>query len=392
MRLWWPLFVVAFMQIHHEIMGFFNDNCQFCSSGPQPTIARQRNDDVHPHVDIFYLVINNPQLEYISKGRFWVLPTMAMVYSRLIPNHKQNGVSFNVTRDSNASTIIDNGRDTRVHIVTDHLPIIQQAQKLGLYAHDIKEYLAQLPKHIVKNVHDGTTSVEYEVTFLRWIVFNRIVQQWNGQWAPSQSLRPIERILVLDLDAMLTYNAASYFHFSIVALTNASLSEPTSYSPDSFDYVNVALGAISLFSVPGLANFSQEVYSFFDDADAVVVNKRCKAFHPNFSDMMFLKWFIARNPSRRSVCYEYDPGYQCLLARLGCVPISNYKDMLNHPDRKLEFHVRDESVITWTKNHPHLSKLAADHRPPDFHLFADWQHAPVCAIVRYPPCSCLVIP
>jgi hypothetical protein len=58
-------------------------------------IARQRNDDVHPHV---YLVIYNPQLEYISIGRFWVLPTMAMVYSRLIPDHKKykpDGVWFN---------------------------------------------------------------------------------------------------------------------------------------------------------------------------------------------------------------------------------------------------------------------------------------------------------
>lgn len=373
----WYMFVCALCW--SSCRAFFEPTCDFCANYSENAVIKTSN---LPHVDIFYLVIHNKKLEYIYKGHFWVLPAMAMLYSRPLTTQHPN--------------ITNNGlRDTRVHIVTDSATILEKARSFRFEAHDIKDYLQMLPSDLPKQIHDGVTSIEYEVTLLRWLIYDLIVTKWNLE-AAAKTVLPIQRVIALDLDAMITYNAATFFHNSVDALSSSA----TSTSPrnqnhhhsekesgldslsngDDFEYINVALGAVSLFSSQGLNLFAKDVFHWFNDTEEVV-NKRCRSFHPHFSDMILLSGFIKSNPLRRSSCLETFPSIPCLVQRMGCVPMHNYKsELINPTGLRAVFKYYGKHLPNWNFNETMQFSLSDIEQ---FGLHFDADSLPFCVMVLY---------
>jgi hypothetical protein len=175
--------------------------------------------------------------------------------------------------------------------------------------------------------------------------------------------------MVMDLDAMVTYNAAAFFHHTVASLlkpricsSNSSYSEDKQPEPvnneemveivefadEEFEYVNIGLGSMSLFSVFGLQNFAKDVYYWFNGT-AEDVHSRCHAFHPHFSDMILLKGFAKSNPALRSSCLEQYPLPKCIAHRMGCVPLPNYASIIaQHPHRHALFKFQNRTITKWS--------------------------------------------
>lgn len=208
------------------------------------------------------------------------------------------------------------------------------------FFHDIQSYRneskAFLDRYRPFHTHAAYLEAEYDsFCFFRWIIFSREVKVWNSR----RDRVPIERVLALDLDVLMTVSPARFFNnvFNAVSLT------------DGLRFVSIALGAVVALTTEGLADLSDYIFGFyFNQTDAKI-----RAVHTSygiyFTDMMIMKEFAARAPSTRNICFDYAtpmsnsslverPGYktwrnaehnQCLLRHLGCIPMSNYRGMRN---------------------------------------------------------------
>lgn len=307
----------------HREMRPFQQLCpvhQVCKSLHMHAQSEQtvvhKTDRPRQIVDIFYLFLASDQ-EYIRKGYFWVLPSVALAYSRTSSN--------------------GNEQDTRVHIVTDSPLILSQAESLGYHAYDIHPYFI-VHHRLLSLIQNTVTSMEYKVTIFRWTVYNSIVENWNIDHPHS----PITRVLVLDGDVLMTMNAAEFYD-SVVGAIALNSTDPASFKQP--EYINMAYGVVGLFTVGGLRNFTSYIDTWYSGT-AEEIKHRCALAGGKFwSDMILLESFVSAVGStiaERNNCFEfsryegYDQGWrqetgnQCLLEALGCIPLTMYHSASAH--------------------------------------------------------------
>lgn len=182
------------------------------------------------------------------------------------------------------------------------------------------------------------------------------------------------RILSLDLDVLMTMNVVDFVNRLEGALMAEQQSSPSSSSAvlpaviivdekeneqrqqQDFKVIVVGLGAINLLSDRGIVAFSEYIYDWYNKTEEEVVktNDRWLRY---FSDMMIMKQFVedALDSSEINACFEYwkaDAYYSqwrtkasnmCLLERLGCVPMSGYREMMD--GNSLHYFIRNISVV-----------------------------------------------
>lgn len=163
------------------------------------------------------------------------------------------------------------------------------------------------------------------------------------RWNQQSVHKPIERILALDLDVLMTINPAHFFH-NVMHAVSAS-SSPTGGANTKYDYVAITLGAVNLFTNRGLAAYADYIFQFYFNHTDDKIRQVHASYGKFFTDMMMSKEFFVRDTTTRNHCFDYTSnasaqGYKnwrlveansCLLQRLGCIPMSNYRGMKNEP-------------------------------------------------------------
>jgi hypothetical protein len=352
-----------------------NDSCP-CDS----TNTLQAGRDFLPSsrtVDIIYMFLRNPKVEYYSKQYFWILPSVAQSFS---------------TVDNETQT-----SDTRIHIVTDSADILLRAKSLGYYGHDVNILNSKVTHAYRKLVHDSVSSLEYEVTILRWKYYRMIMNDWNKEYPNS----PMTRIVTLDGDVLMTMNVPAFFDSVIRSLTDTSTLSSTerqiTANQTRFEFINVALGVVGLFSPVGLSAFDEFIDEWYNGTIEEVLKRNYEVASYGkqnfFSDMILQEKFIASNTIMRNRCFEYflstkeqgmsyyekwrlQPNHQCLLMTLGCIPMSNYRSLL-----KLSPFIR--FLIDGTNTPRQVLQSASEKRITEYSLSiqAENEKYPYCFMV-----------
>lgn len=282
----------------------------------------------YPTVDIFYMYSENNKLLYMREGHYWTMPSVAAKFSALNPT--------------------TNRSDVRIHVSVDSDAMLEQAQKVGYYAYDLRTFVSkhQPFKAIIQKT---VTSLEYELTIFRWKVYNSIVTDWNRQHEPEEQ---IKRIICADGDVLMTMSPAKFFHNVVrtFLLNTTSAHDRKEHNHNLVTHyhhkeekepfhqlINLAYGVMCLFSPRGLAAFDSFIDDWYSGPEEDVVTRSFRAGGGKYwSDMMLLERFMFTEITERNNCFEYDryvnyyegwraaPSNQCLLKALGCIPMSNY--------------------------------------------------------------------
>lgn len=189
-----------------------------------------RNSSSISPVDVFFMASNFQNRAYIRRGLFWLVPLMASLHS--------------------------SADEVRIHFfVDDDIDKHDLSEAARFYFfHDIQSYLndskAFLDRYRPFHTHHAAyLEAEYDsFCFFRWIIFSREVKVWNSR----RDRVPIERVLALDLDVLMTVSPARFFNnvFNAVSLT------------DGLSFVSVALGAVVALTTEGLADLSDYIFGF----------------------------------------------------------------------------------------------------------------------------------
>ena len=294
--------------------------CTFCNLNDTTKSPNQlvdsflQNEGPFPVVDVFFVIVGLSHYDFVQNSEFWV--------------------AINVLRRF-ATCTWKNGHllhcDTRIHIITDSFRVVKEIKALGkpfyVYELDMYDEISLPFKALYSRTHNTVNSLDYEfLCFNRWLLMSNITRSWNNlhSHANIHHHTPMTRILSLDLDILMTTNAAKFADGLVNALSNSSMAEP------DFDVIVVGLGAINLFSPVGLHRFSTFVFDWFNRS-AEVVKAANEHYWKFFSDMMIMKHYIEHAPdnnSRINACFEYwhgdqyyewrdIPTNQCLLQKLG---------------------------------------------------------------------------
>lgn len=330
-------------------------NSSVCSSYQGNSAPKQHGEESDV-VDIFYLIIKRGNAEhkkhedpmshiaeYISRNYFWSLPYV----NRNLARKRSVGSNFET--------------DTRIHIVSNVPSILRHGNVSGYFVHDFSDFKHRIGS-ITETISRGVSSLEYEVTLYRWIIYDLIAHDWNvATKNHHHNHSTMKRIYSLDLDVLLLENAASFYDRSVAALSRPSRCPLKQYNDTSlavkkhtltyleeegfnrvtldvgYDYISYGLGAISLMSRLGLRLFAEEVVNWFNTTDPREALARTRAFYPHFSDMILLKWFESAAPERRSSVLESsvrqqvdDPFLVKAIQVLGCLPVPFYKSLTSH--------------------------------------------------------------
>jgi hypothetical protein len=329
-------------------------SCCACTSSPyQPLPSPQSVTDV------FFVISGLKNYEFVDDGHFWVGLQALKLLSR---------------RHS------DSGFDSRIHIISENPVILSKVNSFGppFYSHDMNQMqFITLPFfEIYKRVHDSVNSLEYEfLCFNRWLLMRHIV---------SSSKLNISRVLSLDLDVLMLFNANEFVDRVMHALQYQAT--------DDFDVIVIGLGAVNIFSINGLNIFSDYIYSYFNRS-VEIVSKAVQSYVHFFSDMMIMKEFLldskVSKPVRKNSYFEYwkaDEYYThwranesngCLLQRLGCVPMSGYREMLT-TDNSLSVQIQVDEA----KFDP--GKISSPHSPNKLsriYLQGTREELPYCLMV-----------
>ena len=282
------------------------------------------------HVDVFFMVREHKDYPYILDGSFWYGPKLLKLFSNN---------SLNKTY-------------VRVHILSDNDNILIIGQKLGFYMHNISEikYLEEEFFELYKYNHHSVNLIPYEfLCFHRWHMYRYYIEQWNNNTINEK----IINIMTIDSDIMFFMNAYDFYYKTLSSL---SISFSTSIDvTSSYDMIMISPGALQLWSVPGLINYSKLLYSWYTNKttdeiynntfsllnslrpfDKVPYNRSMKI---HMSDMDFAKYYAKLNPIRNNICYHVPsklPYHQrsvidhCLIEKLGCVPSTHFFEIVVH--------------------------------------------------------------
>ena len=223
---------------------------------------------------------------------------------------------------------------------------------MSIYRNETRVFMARY-RRFHSRVSGHTSDPTYGGSlFFRWVVLRWAVELWNSQ---QHSPRPIERIVALDPDSvLLTTNPATLFNNAIAAVA-ASSSSP---SPSSF--VTLGGGAVALFQSQGaLVDFSEYILDFYFNQPDSKIRFAHSLYGRHWTDAM-----MAREFKKASLCFDYHqtqpfagsnssgagykswktlPHNQCLLQRLGCIPMAP-----SVKSNSLAVHRPDGSVLETT--------------------------------------------
>lgn len=328
------LFVIAWIAIGlwSEVRAVFVEQCKQCSSAP--SLSSPTPASASLIVDVFVVIAKLRKYEHVTGGPFWLTLDVLHKFA------KMTKVTLPVSTRHNHSQPLS--LDTRIHVLTESDDIIQHAQthlSHPYYVHDMRKY-AELTASFYQTyskTHVSVNSLDYEfLCFNRWHLFSNITETWNQQWYPQYKDFHINYILSLDLDVLMTISAADFVQRIVSALSTSAAEEQR----HDFEVAVIGLGAINVFTPKGLKSFSKYIQSWYAQSDEEVRKANAK-YGRFFSDMMIMKEYLeaVKTTEQRNACYEYwkaseyyswkeDPTNKCLLERLGCVPMSGYREMM----------------------------------------------------------------
>jgi hypothetical protein len=280
-------------------------NCAWCHHGNLSLSAETKAElsiSRYPMVDVFLSMTGSFEFKYryIYRGDWWV--TILLLY-----------------------TLSNN--DTRIHLLTDDDNAVRKVLELGPPINAIKmnDYESFVSDFMKIYKHLSVNDKDYEaLCFYRWILYDRIVEDWNQQRPDA----PIERIISLDLDILMFRNAAKLFH----GIT--TLLKP----PQESLFIILEKGAVHLFSREGLHRYSRFVNDWFNVSEedyrhnAVSIGNAAPIGEKlHFSDMQMSEVYYNLNQLNSSVytiMAHRDPNIvKCLNDALNCVPVSVHRDL-----------------------------------------------------------------
>jgi hypothetical protein len=308
------------------VFGFVYANNRCCISSIDDIVTGSSDShDLHQNeiVDIFATVYTNLfsviDMPFVANGHYWLLFRYASLLQRKA--------------------------SLRWHMVTDSQAVYQQGAELGFNMYMISSF-SELnstywsiysPNHFSAISGPGTKEYEF-LCFFRWILYSKIVQDWNA----NGNMMPIRNILTMDSDVLLL---SSPFKFYFKVLNSLQFSSSSEY-----DMVVVSPGALHLYSVHGLHMYADFIRTFYnrtsDVVEASVKSVAGKLWgHYHFSDMQMAELFMLQNYSSRPPCFLYGPSIKiapqykpridkCLISKLGCIPVRKYdEDFLQIKDK-----------------------------------------------------------
>jgi hypothetical protein len=364
----------SFSGVHFPVQ-----DCFACKSSSLSTNSNLA--DSYP-VDIFYLALAG-KAPYLQYGYFWTVPATALAFAE-VRNYTVQGKQFTTL-------------DTRIHILSDDDKILSQARALRFESHDVRGLRAQW-QEIYANIEACVTAMEYAVTFFRWLVIREVIDAWNTN---KKDVLSINRIVVADLDIYFSTNAARFFTQTLSSLLEYNETTPTStststsstpwidlvseFEKERFEYVDISLGALSLFSPRGLTIFANQLQAIFS-ASRESSKKYCSHWFPYFSDMEMLIAFAKENNATRSRCLgQYETLPACFQRSMGCTNMRHYRNELKKHAASIYF---DGQVVAgWNRTmqvrHQNW-RNDFQHLPGRLTIQSSNEVLPYCTLVSYP--------
>jgi hypothetical protein len=137
-------------------------------------------------VDIFTIISNPKDYQYIARGDFWVTFHLLVLYA---PNN------------------------VRIHIYTDTQKIIDIGMAQGYYMYDLR-LMTELDNAFMSMYrpnHHSINTVEYEyLCFYRWHLFRNIIDNW-GKMHSGEHYKPIQNIITMDSDVVITMDPTKFY-------------------------------------------------------------------------------------------------------------------------------------------------------------------------------------
>eukprot|EP01038_Epipyxis_sp_PR26KG_P008356 gene8356-11303_t len=336
------IFVLFTLQLVFASRVFYNTCDDACNSGNSN--KNKKSQAIYNHlngaVDVFLMVTKSTQQTYIEKGLFWISPLIIKLLS------------------------VNQTMITRIHIFTDSPNTFVNPNHTAFthpfYLHDINKYKTTTDDffEVYKKYHYSVNSLPYEfLCFNRWNIYANTMLDWNknqhyGYFNQSNNHRnrhhrmaPINRILALDLDILMTMDAATFYMNIIHSLSYNKIqnnADDIDNFDDFYELIVVGLGAIHLYSKRGLLAFSNHVINFFNQP-VDIIKQTYKNYGPWFSDMMMTKDWVLENNITRNGCFELK--LRCLWESIDCIPMNTYNEMIKN--NHLLFFQNDQLIHNW---------------------------------------------
>jgi len=297
------------------------------------------------------------------KQYYWVLTTVAAMFSKTNINGLES--------------------DIRIHVLSDSPDILEKASSLGFYSYDLVPHIDRNSKFLTR-VSRTVNDTAGELNIFRWNVLSHIVTDWNSQTAES----PISRIIALEGDTLMTVHAAALFDRAVLLCRKVANGEIT---PESISIAEPMM----LFSPLGLSNFAAFIDDWYNSCMRDELRKKSVGtLGRAWSDAILYEHFAASSTLTRMRAKWFDPlnanstfvhtregGKGAPLvevqldAALGCESLASYWNPYG-------VHFQVNGRILQLRNQPVLpNKLPQDPQVHGIHVYGPDKKYPYCFMV-----------